>query len=311
MKKNIIIIGYGVSGQRFFKYIKKIKKFNILKIIVKTKRKIFYNNKNICGIHKDIKNLNNLNAVIIATPFNISFKYAKYFLQKKIPILIEKPFCQTILQSKKILNLQKKNNSSFLINYSDLYDPKYIKLINIGKKKIKKIKTIIANYGNNRILYPIKKKYYPIQNWISHPVSIFISLFGQIKKFKIISYEILHKNNLIFERVKVRLIKKNLNLIFSFSNFPGEINRNIKVIGEKGFFKFNSYVKKDNFIFCKKKLHIDSNKNSIENILNIFLNNICKKNIKSNINIGVKEQLLSTNIIKSLTAIRKNALNSK
>ena len=307
MKKNIIIIGYGVSGQRFFKYIKKIKKFNILKIIVKTKRKIFYNNKNICGIHKDIKNLNNLNAVIIATPFNISFKYAKYFLQKKIPILIEKPFCRTILQSKKILNLQKKNNSSFLINYSDLYDPKYIKLINIGKKKIKKIKTIIANYGNNRILYPIKKKYYPIQNWISHPVSIFISLFGQIKKFKIISYEILHKNNLIFERVKVRLIKKNLNLIFSFSNFPGEINRNIKIIGEKGLLKYNSYVKKDNFIFCKKKLHIDSNKTSIENILNIFLNNICKKNIKSNINIGVKEQLLSTNIIRSLTAIRKNA----
>lgn len=307
MKKNIIIIGYGVSGQRFFKYIKKIKKFNILKIIVKTKRKIFYNNKNICGIHKDIKNLNNLNAVIIATPFNISFKYAKYFLQKKIPILIEKPFCRTILQSKKILNLQKKNNSSFLINYSDLYDPKYIKLINIGKKKIKKIKTIIANYGNNRILYPIKKKYYPIQNWISHPVSIFISLFGQIKKFKIISYEILHKNNLIFERVKVRLIKKNLNLIFSFSNFPGEINRNIKIIGEKGFLKYNSYVKKDNFIFCKKKLYIDSNKTSIENILNIFLNNICKKNIKSNINIGVKEQLLSTNIIRSLTAIRKNA----
>ena len=105
MKNNIAIIGYGVTGQRFFAHLKRINNVNITKIIVKKKREIIFNGKNICGTFADIKNLNDLSGVIIATTFKASFKYAEFFLKKKTPILIEKPFCQTVLQSKKLFNL--------------------------------------------------------------------------------------------------------------------------------------------------------------------------------------------------------------
>jgi predicted dehydrogenase len=311
MKKNIAIIGFGVTGQRFFAHLKKSNKINISIIIVKKKREIFFKGKNICGTFADIKNLNNLNGVIIATTFKASFKYAEFFLNQKIPILIEKPFCETILQSKKLLSVFRKNNSSFLINYSDLYDPKYIKLIKKGFKKIKNIKIIKAVYGNNKILYPIKKKYYPIQNWISHPISMFLTICGDIKKFKIINYKINYKNGFIYEKVQIQLFKKNLDLVFNFSNFPGDKNRNIKIVGQKGYLKFNSYLKKDNYIFYKKKEYIRSKTSSIENILDLFLNNVYKKSMNSNIIMGVKEHFLSTTIIKKISLIRRNAFKSQ
>jgi len=311
MKQNIAIVGFGRAGQRFFAYLKKKNNIKIVKIIVKTKRNIFFKNKNVCGTFSDIKNLNNLDGVIIATTFMESPKYAEFFLKKKIPILIEKPFCQTNLQSKKLANLFKKNKSSFLINYSDLFDPKFIQLINEGINKIGKIKSIIANYGNDKTLYPVKNKYYPVQNWISHPISMFLKICGNIDKFKIINHELKKKNGFFFERVQVQLIKKNLKLLFNFSNYPRNINRNIKITGENGFLKFNSYSSIYNYIFYKKKKIIRSKITSVENIVNLFLKNIKNKNSISNLDIGIKEHFLSNNILKKILKVKLKDFKTK
>ena len=300
MKKKIAIIGFGTAGQRFFANLKKKNNIDVVKIIVKNKRKIFFKNKNVGGTYSDLKYLTKIDGVIIATKFDVSYRYAKFFLEKKVPILIEKPFCKTFSQSKKIKSLFKKYKSSFLINYSDTFDPKLVKLISSGENKIGKIKKIIGNYGNDNTRYPVKKKYYPVQNWISHPISIFIKFCGDIKKFKIIKYKLEKKNGLLFEEVFVKLLKKKIDLFFYFSNYPGSKSRNIKIIGSRGYIKFNSYNSKDNFIFCKKKKIIKSTKTSIECILAVFLRNIQKKKIISNLNIGVKEHLLSNNILKEM-----------
>ena len=133
---------------------------------------------------------------------------------------------------------------------------------------------------------------------------MFLTICGDIEKFEIIDYKIQYKNSFIFEKVKIKLIKRNLDLIFNFSNFQGKKNINIKIVCEKGFLKFNSYLENDNYIFYKKKEHIKSRTTSIENILNLFLNNIHKKNKISNINIGIKEHYLSTAILKKISSIR-------
>jgi len=300
MKLNFAIVGFGRAGQRFFAHLRKNNSIKIVKIIVKTKRNLYCGNKNIGGTYADIKNLHNLDGVIIATTYKASFKYAKFFLNQKVPILIEKPFCETTSQTKKIENLFKKNKSSFLINYSDLFDPKFQQLLKYGLNKIGKIKSIIANYGNSKTLYPEKKNFYPFQNWISHPISMFLEICGNINKFKIINYTLKKKNGFLFEKLKVKLIKKNLKLLFNFSNYPKIKNRNIKIIGDKGFLKFDSYNQANNYIFYKKKKIIKTKITSFENILYYFIKNIkINKNI-SNLNIGIKEHLLSKNIIKKI-----------
>ena len=196
--------------------------------------------------------------------------------------------------------LFKRNKSSFVINYSDTFDPKFIKLIDTGIKKIGTIKSIIGNYGNNKTLYPIKDKYFPIQNWISHPISMFLKICGNITKFKILDYKLKKLNGFYFEKIQVQLFKNKKDLFFSFSNFPNYKNRNIKIVGTKGFIKFNSYNLADNYIFSKKKRFIKSPGTSIENVLNFFLNNIDNKKTFSNLDIGVKEHYLSNAILRKI-----------
>ncbi len=301
MKKKIAIVGFGTAGQRFFAYLKKKNNIKIIKIIVKNKRNIFFKNKNIGGTFADIKKLGDIDGVIIATKYQVSFKYAEFFLKRKTPILIEKPFCKTFAQSKKIQNLFRKNKSSFIINYSDTFDPTFIKLIDGGIKKIGTIKSIIGNYGNNKTLYPVKDKYFPLQNWISHPISMFLKICGNITKFKILKYKLKKQNGFYFEKIQVRLVKKNIDLSFNFSNFPGSKNRNIKIIGSKGFIKFNSYNSADNYIFNKRKKFIKSSITSIENIINLFLKNIDNNKTFSNLDIGVREHYLSKAILRKIS----------
>ena len=113
MKLNIALIGFGNSGKRFFLHLKKNKHVNLVKIFVKNKREILYKNNNICGVYRDLSSLKILDGVIIATDPQVSYKYTRYFLDKNVPILIEKPFCKNLHQLNIISNLQKKKKQRF------------------------------------------------------------------------------------------------------------------------------------------------------------------------------------------------------
>lgn len=300
MKFNIVLIGFGNSGKRFFLHLKKKKNINLVKIFVKNKREILYKNRNICGVPEELNSLVKLDAVIIATNPEVSYYYAKYFLNKNIPILIEKPFCKNLNQLNVIYNLYKKKKTTFLINYSDLFDEKLIYLLKKGLAKIGKIRSIVCNYGHDKNSYPKNINFDPLQNWISHPISIFLKLCGNISKFKILNYKYELQNNLVYEKATVKLIKKNLNLIFNFSNFPNTFMRNIQIDGSDGAISFDSYISKNNYFFNKKKFLIGKKISSIENIINIFLNALRLKNNISNLDLGVKERKLSISILKKI-----------
>jgi predicted dehydrogenase len=300
MKFNIVLIGFGNSGKRFFLHLKKNKYVNLVKIFVKNKRKIFYKNKNICGVYEDLSSLTTIDAVIIATGPQASYKYTRHFLEKNVPILIEKPFCKNIHQLNIIHNLQKKKKTTFLINYSDLFDQKLIYLLDKGLKKLGKIKSIICNYGHNKSSYSKNKTLSPLQNWISHPISIFLKLCGNIIKFKIINYKFKVQKSLVYEKAIIKLKKNNLNLVFNFSNFPNTYMRNIKIVGSHGIISFDSYENKNNYFFNEKKFLVKKKISSLQNIINIFLDSLRSKKNISNLDLGAKERKLSISILKKI-----------
>ena len=82
-------------------------------------------------------------------------------------------------------------------------------------------------------------------------------------------------------------------------------NRNVKIIGSKGYFKFNSYNSIDNYIFYKKKIYIKSTVTPIENIFSLFIKSINKNSVISNLDIGIKEHFLSNAILKKTLKIKK------
>ena len=79
----IALIGHGRFGKKYFKEIKKLKKFNLVVVFVKSKiiRKSFVK----FSVDKISKY--NLDGAIIATPPKTHLFIAKEFIKKKIPII--------------------------------------------------------------------------------------------------------------------------------------------------------------------------------------------------------------------------------
>ena len=79
----IALIGYGRFGKKYFKEIKKLKKFNLVVIFVKNK----IIKKSFAKFTADKISKYNLDGAIIATPPNTHLVIAKEFLKKRIPII--------------------------------------------------------------------------------------------------------------------------------------------------------------------------------------------------------------------------------
>ena len=119
---NIALVGYGNFGKKYYKTLHNLKIFN--KIIIYTKNK----KKNTNLLSLDSLKRNNIGVAVIVTPVETHFKIAKIFLNLKIPIILEKPVTNTTKEIQ-ILNLiSKKNKTSVIVNYSDLYNHNYLKL---------------------------------------------------------------------------------------------------------------------------------------------------------------------------------------
>ncbi len=82
--------------------------------------------------------LDKVDAVTIAAPTVEHLKLAKIFIEKKIPVLIEKPLAANVKQGRKIVELAKKNNVVVAVGHSERCNPvvQAIKRLDIEPKFI-------------------------------------------------------------------------------------------------------------------------------------------------------------------------------
>ena len=95
---NLALVGYGQFGKKYFSNIKNNKNFFLKKIFRKKKTK----NKKFSELSKRNLLNSNIDAAIICAPVETHFKIAKFFIEQKIPIILEKPAAQNLSQIKKI-----------------------------------------------------------------------------------------------------------------------------------------------------------------------------------------------------------------
>ena len=79
--------------------------------------------KNISKFKKYQDIVDHVDAVSIVTPTSSHFKIAKYFLEKKVHVLLEKPMTETVAQAKKLNNIAKKNNCILQIGHLEQFNP--------------------------------------------------------------------------------------------------------------------------------------------------------------------------------------------
>ncbi len=76
--------------------------------------------------YKDL--LDKVDAVSIVTPTTTHYAIAKFFLENKIHVLLEKPMTETVLQAKKLNKIAKKNKCVFQIGHLEQFNPAIKKL---------------------------------------------------------------------------------------------------------------------------------------------------------------------------------------
>ena len=123
-KLNIGVIGIGYLGKYHLEKFIKNRQCNTKWVVDSNLGNI----KNDLGIsikrttdYKEI--LPDIDAISLVTPTKMHFKIAKFFLENKKHVLIEKPMTETVAQAKKLVDLAKKNKVILQVGHLERFNP--------------------------------------------------------------------------------------------------------------------------------------------------------------------------------------------
>ncbi len=268
---NLVIVGFGNVGRHYFNLIKKNKKIKRIFILENDKNLRKNNNLNFISLNELEKNKIKLNYAIICTPSGSHYKYAKYFLKKKIPTLIEKPFVISLSHANKLINLKIKNKTKCWVAFQNRYN----KSISQGKKILDK-KTFGKAFFVDAALYWFRDKKYYSSSWRGkyksdggvlfnqsiHLLDVLIYFFGKVKNFNVLAG--FSKKKLQAEDL-ISINFNHKNKIISNLKATTRANRDYRmsldILCEKGRFLIKGISLNKIFYFDKTHLKNDS-KNS-------------------------------------------------
>jgi len=295
-KVKLGLVGFGKFGKVYFKTIKKDKFFNLNVIF---KKNVSNNSRFVTLSKKNLKKFN-IEAAIICTPLKTHYNISKLLIENNIPIILEKPAAETLSQITKLIKLSKKNNTSVLVNHSDLHNENFHFLFS-KKKQIGKIKFIDAQFGKFSKRYK-KKNDLPYNDWLPHPLALIFKFVREISYLSIISNKITKKNNSYYQKLVIHFkSENNIEGRIVFSNFNKEKNRILNVYGEKGIIRYDGYNSKNNYIFTDKKTKLNKlKKTPIETIIKIFYKVIKRNKFYSDLEYSYKIQKILLKLKKKI-----------
>lgn len=205
-----IIAGYGNWGKKIALFCKKNKLFK--KIIVFTRKQQFQYFPELKKISKEELKSYFLksSSIHICSSDNSHLKLLNKFYKLNKNIIVEKPF----FANDKEYQSSKNNfeNKSIIVNYTDLFNPHFSKIVNFFGKKHQKNLSVEITYSY------AKKKNQSLLNffecYIDHPLAIILSLLNYFSSKKKILIQ--NKNILIIQyfypKIIIKIIIKNSNL---------------------------------------------------------------------------------------------------
>lgn len=321
---NILIIGFGVVGKYYFKYLKKNK--NVKNIFIYNNFKLPKNSK-YKQIDFDLIEIKkkNIKHAIICTPSNLHHKFSKELAKNGINILIEKPFVLQIKHAKELIIINNKNNNlKCWVAFQNR--------CNLSVQKVKKylIQKKIGNVflADCSMIWSRSQKYYSVSwrgkyesdggvlaNQAIHLLDAIIYLFGEINKFNgLIKF---NKKKLEAEDLISLNFEHGTNIITSFkatTRADANYRSSIDIIGEKGRLLIKGislntlHVLKKNKIFMDKKnsesFGNEAMGNGHQKILKEFLSS---SKLKSSFNLEIKDNIHSLKVIHSIyNSVHKN-----
>ncbi len=319
-----LVIGYGSIGKRHIENLSKIKNMEIV-VCTKQKKDNFlkkYDCKVYTSFDSSLKESPDFALVCNDTHCHIStaIKLAK----NKIHFFIEKPLGDSLLSTKKLVQLTKKNNLITMVGCNFRFHPGIIKIKKIIKKN--QLGRIISVHSENGSFLP---DWHPDENYSKsyasvkklgggvvltciHELDYLIWLFGKVKNIQSVSGK--------YSDLKINVEDLSLTLLHFTNDVIAELHldffqkpssRYCKIIGTKGTLYWDYFqntvklydYKKEKWLIKLNKKNYDINNMYVEE-LSHFLN--CIENNLQTIN--PVENGLET---LSLALLMKKASKSK
>ena len=238
MKKkfNVLMVGFGYWGPILARNIQANLQFNIYSICDSNssnlnKAKNIYPNCIFYNSFQKAVNNSKIDIVIISTPTNSHYKFAKMALLKKKHVLCEKPLSLNLREVKNLISLSKKNKKFLFVDYPFIYSESvsFIKKI-ITKKKLGRA----LIYESIREKAPHRKDTNVIWDLGIHDFAILQHLINKTPtKFEVNTYRT--KKNYKSDFANINLYYKNNFSAFIKLNWASPIKiRLIKIYFEKG-----------------------------------------------------------------------------
>ena len=128
-KIRVGVVGLGYLGKFHYQKYKLNRSVNLTSVVDQQIGNLdFIDSKQITKTNDYTNIIDNVDAVSIVTPTSTHYKIAKFFLENKKHVLLEKPMTETVAQAKKLNNLAKRNKCILQIGHLEQFNPAVKKL---------------------------------------------------------------------------------------------------------------------------------------------------------------------------------------
>ncbi len=274
---------YEIFEKKFFKNFQLTSICEKKKVVYKKIKKNIGNNINLYYDYKNLLKNENIDIAIILTESGKHYKIAKFFLENKVNVIVEKPLCLKINQAKDLIKISKKNKKKIFVVMQNRYNlPVQLTKKFLDEKKLGKIINITV-----RVRWSRDQKYYNLDSWRGtwkndggaltnqgiHHLDLMCYFGGVVSE--VFGYSAKRLVKIQAEDNAMALIKfKNGalgNIEVTTAARPKDLEGSISILGEKGTIIIGGFAanKIDVWEFQDKKLQIKKEK-YMQNPSNVY-----------------------------------------
>ncbi len=276
---NLAVIGAGRFGTNYIRTISTMKGVRVTHVCVKHSRKHadIADKYILLTDYRKLLSMQEIDGVIIATPASTHAEIARSFIERKIPVLIEKPFTTSLQDAQNLYLCWKREKGIVFIGHIYLYNPAFVATTE-NIKKIGKIEHIDAQAGN---WGPVRKDTTILWDWMVHDVV----MVNQLLKKSPISVQAFSDKFPKFDFLSIKLLyPQNISVLLSCSwKYPQKIRRTT-ILGSRGVFVFDdisskkiTFLKKDDSRLVEQSSIKYSDVSPLTEQINAFINSIRTK----------------------------------
>ena len=281
-KVKIAVIGIGYLGEFHAQKYKANEDADLIGIVDTNKqRSEEISNKIGVKSYNDYKSIiDQVDAVSIVVPTNLHYKIAKFFIENKKHVLIEKPFASNTAEARKLKNISEKNQTILQIGHLERFNKAFIEL----KDKVKNPLFIECNR-----ISPFKirgTEVDVIMDLMIHDLDIIMSINkSKIKNIHASGISVLtNKTDIANARI---VFEDNCVCNLSSSRISDKIERKMRVFQKNSYFSLDyqnsslgtyKKIKNKNVISIEKKEKSFPQNDSLKDEIDSFVK--CIKNNK-------------------------------